>query len=81
MRSILPSGVVRFCALPPGSMWLAPTSLALPPSPVREVQVAVGAEGDRAAVVVAGVLAERDDLAARRRIDHVGIGGRTSSTR
>ena len=33
MRSILPSGVLRFCELPPGSMWLAPTSLALPPSP------------------------------------------------
>src|SRR5687768_2767205 len=32
-RSILPSGVVKFCALPYGSMWLAPTSFALPPSP------------------------------------------------
>src|SRR5687767_12822366 len=34
IRSILPMGVVRFWALPPGSMWLSPTSRALPPSPV-----------------------------------------------
>src|SRR3954452_10413419 len=34
MRSILPSATPRFCALPPGSTWLGPTSLALPPSPV-----------------------------------------------
>src|ERR1039458_10802427 len=32
-RRNLPSGVLRFWALPPGTMWLAPTSLASPPSP------------------------------------------------
>jgi hypothetical protein len=32
-RSIFPNGVVRFCAFPPGSRWLGPTSLELPPSP------------------------------------------------
>jgi hypothetical protein len=33
MRNIFPSGVVKFWELPPGSIWLAPTSLAFPPSP------------------------------------------------
>src|SRR5439155_22677274 len=41
-----------------------------------QVEVAVGAEGDRAAVVVAGVLAEGDQLATGAGIDDVGIGRR-----
>src|ERR1051326_6495662 len=35
-RNILPSGVLRFCALPPGEMWPVPVSLALPPSPIAK---------------------------------------------
>ena len=46
-----------------------------------QVQIAVRAERDRAAVVVARVLAERDDLAARRRIDHGWDPRRSFSTR
>src|SRR5205085_9565863 len=41
-----------------------------------QVEVAVGAEGDGAAVVVAGVLAEGDQLAARVGVDHVRVGRR-----
>src|SRR3954466_2685315 len=42
IRSIFPSATPRFCALPPGSTWLAPTSLALPPSPVARYRYPSG---------------------------------------
>ena len=41
-----------------------------------QIHIAVGTEGECAAVVVGGVLAERDNFPARRGIDNAGIGGR-----
>src|SRR5437667_1138733 len=40
-----------------------------------EVHVTVRAERNSAAIVIGGVLAERDHLAPRSRIYHIGVGG------
>ena len=72
MRWILPSGTVSFWALP-SPLWpndgrlarlRSPSrSSAPPPSPVGDVELAVGAEGDVAAVVVELRVVDPPDLA------------------
>ena len=62
---ILPSGVLRFWALPPGSMWLGSDIVGVAAIAQSEIHVAVRSEGDRAAVMIARGLAKGDDLPAR----------------
>jgi len=58
-------------------MWLAPTSLASPPSPQSQVQVTVRSEGAGAAVVIALRFFPKE-MTSRREvgINDAGIGGR-----
>ena len=55
-------------------MWLGADVVGVAAVAQRQIQVAVRAKGDRAAVVIVRVLAERDDLAARGGIDDVRVG-------